>query len=205
MLIAGSLAHHFGDRRLFVDVSITAEPGRMYVVHGPSGCGKSTLLAILGGLLRPSAGSVVRTPPALAAIAWVLQGMDGLAARSTLDNAMMFAAVDGTTLVQARRAAADALGSVGLTDRPEARARSLSGGENQRLCVARALACDRPIVLADEPTSQLDRHNATRVMAALNDAALRRTVLVVTHDLDAVPEGAQRMRLGEHGLIDSGC
>jgi ABC-type lipoprotein export system ATPase subunit len=103
---------------------------------------------------------------------------------------------------QASERARANLDLVGIGDLADAKARQLSGGELQRLAVARALTSTRPIVLADEPTNQLDRHNARRVMQALVDSAAieHRCVLVVTHDHEALPDTATVVRLAEDGL-----
>lgn len=172
------------------------------VITGPSGSGKSTLLAILGGLLQPSTGSVTRMPPTLASIAWVLQGTNGLAARSAVDNAAVYSILDGRKHGEALAAANEALAAVGLEQLSDTRARRLSGGENQRLCIARALACDRPLILADEPTSQLDRRSAGVAMAELVGQSSRgRAVVVVTHDVDSLPSsGFAVLNLTEGGL-----
>lgn len=200
MLTARRLGHRFANRVLFRDVDVTLSRGEILFIEGPSGVGKSTLLLILGGLLAPTDG-VVRSDPE-GGIAWVLQDMNGLASRTVLDNARLYALVDGRASGAAEAGARRALDAVDLIDRLDARARTLSGGENQRLCVARALACDRALVLADEPTSQLDRANAQIVMSALADEAQRgRAVVVVTHDLDAIPVDAPVARLGDDGLV----
>ena len=102
----------------------------------------------------------------------------------------------------ARRRAAGLLAEVGLREAADRPARTLSGGELQRLAVVRALTSTRPLVLADEPTNQLDRENAARVMALLLDAARRdeRAVVVVTHDVDALPATCRVLGLGPGGL-----
>ncbi len=202
MLNVIDVAHSFGDRQLFESVSLTAAPGEIVFIVGPSGSGKSTLLQIIGGLLEPSSGSVHRATAS--SPAWVLQDMNSLSRRSVIDNAQLYARIDGTPAADARETASASLAAVGLDSLAHATTRTLSGGENQRLCVARAVACERVMVLADEPTSQLDRTNARVVMAALAAQADRgRLVIVVTHDLDALPEHTRVLQLTPSGLTET--
>lgn len=204
MLVARDVGHRFADRWLYRNISLQLDPGSVTVVVGPSGSGKSTLLAILGGLLAPTTGAVVRSPPDPSHIAWVLQGTNNLPARTVIDNAGLLARLDGASSVVASEHADRALEAIDLHTRRRARARSLSGGENQRLCIARALACRRPMLFADEPTSHLDRTNAHRAMTALcGQADQGRVVLVVTHDLEAIPTRANILNVGEGGLTRS--
>jgi ABC-type antimicrobial peptide transport system, ATPase component len=172
------------------------------VIEGPSGSGKSTLLAILGGVLPPTSGEVFMESEEAYPFAWILQTLNALGARSVLSNAALLARLDGASTSEALARANEQLVRVGIGDLANNRARELSGGELQRLAVARALASSRSIVLADEPTNQLDRGNARHVMRALVDeAAVRgRCVIIVTHDRDSIPPGVLSLRLTEEGL-----
>jgi ABC-type lipoprotein export system ATPase subunit len=206
MLTASDVGYRFaGGRRLFAGVSLSLERGDAVAIEGPSGTGKTTLLALLGGLLEPSEGEVRVEGAHRAPFGWVLQTLNSLSARSVLANAELNNVIDGVDRSTARDRARRALDAIGLGDRLETRARQLSGGELQRLAVARVLASTRPIVLADEPTNQLDRANAELVMAALFATAVadRRVVVVVTHDHDALPDACRVLRLTEHGLVDA--
>lgn len=188
-------------RTLFRDVNLQLAAGEVAVIEGPSGCGKSTLLALVGGLLSPTTGSVATQTEAPHPWAWVLQSLNSLGARTVLDNAALLATLDGVNPLRARVAAAAALERLGLADRADDRARQLSGGELQRLAVARALTSSRPLLLVDEPTSQLDRTNAGVVMSALVEhAATGAAVLIVTHDRVAVPPTCPIFALHEAGL-----
>lgn len=193
-----------GGRRLFGGVDLCLSPGDAVAIEGPSGTGKSTLLAIIGGLLKPTSGTVtIGAPWQSERFAWVLQGLNSLGARSALDNAALYDLIDGVKRSAARRAAAEQLIGLGMGGHMNTRVRRLSGGELQRVAVARALSCRRPLVLADEPTNQLDRDNAKHVMSALIDAASEgRAVVVVTHDRDALSDRCRVLRLSENGLHD---
>ena len=212
-------------RCLFRDVNLRVGPGQAIAIEGPSGVGKSTLLGVLGGLLTPSAGNVtydsiprpdnhtqypdgnlercadVMRPPVRSPFAWVLQTLNSLGARTVTANACLDNVLDGVDRTVARQRATTALADVGLGSFAQTRARHLSGGELQRLAVARAMSSVRPVVLADEPTSQLDRTNAMAVMRCLTAlAAEGRSVIIVTHDDDALPDDCDVLRLTEAGL-----
>jgi putative ABC transport system ATP-binding protein/lipoprotein-releasing system ATP-binding protein len=205
MLTATGVGYVLPDgRSLFDGVSLSLRPGEALAVEGPSGTGKSTLLGILGGVLTPTAGQVEhrtgRRPP----FAWVLQTLNSLAARTVHDNAALLSLLDGEPRTDAYERAARVLADLGLGERLRSRARNLSGGELQRVAVARAISSVRPIVLADEPTNQLDRDLARHVMAALIRSAKKdnRIVVIVTHDHDALPASCRVARLGPEGLTE---
>lgn len=191
-----------GGRRLFVGVDLTVRPGDAVAIEGPSGTGKSTLLAVIGGLLRPTSGTVsIDTAWRSLPFAWVLQSLNSLGARTALDNAALYNLVDGERRSAARRAAQEQLIDFGMGDHIHKRVRRLSGGELQRVAAARAISSRRPLILADEPTNQLDRDNARRVMAALADSAAQgRAVIVVTHDHDVLSNSYRVLRLSQNGL-----
>lgn len=166
----------------------------MVAIAGPSGSGKTTLLALLGGLLPVQSGDVrlvdgAGTPHRTRdTVAWVLQTGNVLADRNVVDNVCLGGFQGG---LDRRRAFGEArrwLALVGLGERAGAQVRVLSGGEVQRVVIARALASGRPLLLADEPTGQLDAATTESVLAVLLDRAHGRSVAVVTHD----PQVAQR-------------
>lgn len=196
-LTAVDVFHQFaGTVRPVLDgVSLTLRPGEMLAVTGPSGSGKSTLLSVLGTLLRPAAGQVcwagqdlyadrATTRAARTALfSWILQTSNHFAGRSAEDNVAVALLARGWRHAEARLAAGAALAQVGLGHVHGAPARLLSGGEVQRMTLARALVAGRPVVLADEPTGQLDRANTQAVADALRACAQRgAAVLVATHD-----------------------
>jgi ABC-type lipoprotein export system ATPase subunit len=162
-------------------------------VVGPSGSGKTTLLAIAGLLTRPSEGEVLIDGAPIATgrtadvrtrlFAWVFQTVNVLSARTVQDNAMLGLLARGVAEGEAREEASAALSMVGLGDLRGRTANSLSGGELQRLCIARAIAARPRFLLADEPTGQLDRATTERVTRALIEGRpAGTTLLVVTHD-----------------------
>lgn len=177
-----SVGHRFeGAEQLFTGVSLTLRPGRVYALTGPSGSGKSTLLSILAGWLRPTEGTVERDPDARTA--WVFQNPHGVAGRTALDHVVLPLLARGLRRAEAEVAARALLGGFLLSGLEHRQFSSLSGGEAQRLMLARGIASDPRLLLVDEPTAQLDRRTADGVNESL--AALRapQTVVVIaTHD-----------------------
>lgn len=202
MLDASRLSYATPDGAvLFSDVSLAASPGEAIALCGPSGVGKTTLITVLGGLQPPTGGTVRLEPQSEPPIAWVLQTVNVLPARSALANTMTSSLLTGASSEARRTLAEHALERVGLTSSMHKRARYLSGGELQRVTVARALASPSAVILADEPTSQLDDQTSGLVMGALlGEAEAGRLVVIVTHDLEALPEGFTTYRLTRAGL-----
>ncbi|WIE65448.1 ATP-binding cassette domain-containing protein [Curtobacterium sp. MCLR17_036] len=176
--------------RTFVDGTVTA-------VVGPSGSGKSTFLAVLAGMLRPTAGSVDR--PAGCRPLWVFQNPHGVARRRALDHVALPFLARGDDRRTADRRAVELLGRFGLDGRVHARFGELSGGEAQRLMLARGVASSPGLMLVDEPTAQLDRATATEVNRAIGALAASGTVVVVaTHDDDTRAACDSVLDLGQH-------
>jgi len=182
----GSL--RFAERTVFHGIHAQFVSGEVSAIVGPSGSGKSSLLACIAGELELSTGTLeIATgsstePPDPTNVAWVPQGSNALGPRSAMDNVMIGPLAEGSDPSTAAQLARDALHRVGLSSVAHQRARTLSGGELQRLAFARALSTNRPIILADEPSASLDAKN-THALADLL-AALRPTgiVIVATHD-----------------------
>ena len=152
-------------------------------IVGPSGSGKTSLLAAIGGAQRLSAGSISMDEGWDGRVGWVLQTASVLPARSALDNVMLGPLGAGVSLGLARQQAHAAIECVGLTHRMFAPARTLSGGERQRISVARVLASTPRLILADEPTANLDRANSEQVARALvTHRPAETTILIATHD-----------------------
>lgn len=188
-------------RELFANVDLQLLTGDSVAITGPSGIGKSTLLGVIGGLLVPTEGRVV-SGAGRRACAWVLQSMNALGARSVLANAALLLSLDGQDHTEGRGRVVPMLEEIGLGGHMYKRARTLSGGELQRLAVVRALASTRSLILADEPTTQLDRASAAIVMAMLFRTVTEegRTLVVVTHDVESLPPGCRVLTLSETGL-----
>ncbi len=195
-------------RDVLAGASLSIDKGEKVAILGPSGSGKSTLLSVLGGLVRPTAGTVhVDTderPGRLRDVsAWVLQTVNVLPERTALDNVAVAGLTRGLSHADARRDAIAHLAAVGLGDRTNDQARVLSGGEVQRVVIARALASRRPFVLADEPTGQLDRATSDVVLDALFTTAVGAAVVIVTHD-PAVAARCERVARIEDGAVVQG-
>ena len=197
-------------------VSFHVEKGEVVFVLGPSGSGKSTLLQLLGALDTPTRGKVLLFGEDVAAksdrersllrrakLGFVFQSFHLIPALSALENVLVPRVPQGITPDDARRARS-LLERLGLAARTEHRPDELSGGESQRVAIARALVGRPELVLADEPTGELDTPTGAAVVDALREAAAKEgaAVVVVTHDERLVKPGDRAVRLRD-GLIDS--
>jgi putative ABC transport system ATP-binding protein len=198
------------------EVDLEVRAGETVAVMGPSGCGKSTLLHLLGGLERPTAGEIrlagqrvdQLTERALArlrrtAIGFVFQAfhlVDELTAR---ENVELPALLAGRSPRAARRQAGDLLDRVGLADRAAFQPAALSGGQRQRVAIARALSNDPLVVLADEPTGNLDSA-ATREVLRLFDRlhAAGQTLVIVTHDPRVAATADRLISMRDGAFVD---
>lgn len=180
----------YGPVEVFRNLICSFDCGEATAVVGPSGTGKSTLLSLLGGLARPVRGTVQlqshseTSERLMENAAWVHQTTHALGQRSTLDNAALGALARGLDYRRATEEARRVLTAVGLEHRALLPANRLSGGEQQRLSVSRALALRAAFILADEPTGHLDKANSRRVIDLLVTEAVARGqgVIVATHD-----------------------
>ncbi|HSJ53220.1 MAG TPA: ABC transporter ATP-binding protein [Anaerolineae bacterium] len=178
-------------------INLRIAPGEFVAVMGPSGCGKSTLLHLIGGLDRPTSGRVLFDGQDLAVLSdtaltelrrrrmgFVFQFFNLLPVLGALENAALPLILDGVSPADARARAAEWLRRVDLGDRLAHRPDQLSGGQQQRVAVARALASSPALILADEPTGNLDTRAGDEIAHLLRQIAdeWRQTVLVVTHD-----------------------
>lgn len=188
------------------DVSLTIPDGQLVAIQGPTGGGKSTLLQMLGALERPTSGSVALGTQVLSTmrdsrlagirakeIGFVFQGFNLIPTLTAQENVETALAPLGIPAAERKSRAADALASVGLADRGSHRPAELSGGQQQRVAIARALVKNPDVLLADEPTGNLDEQTRDEIMDLLEglwrDKGL--TVILVTHD-SAVAKRAQR-------------
>jgi putative ABC transport system ATP-binding protein len=183
---------------------------------GPSGCGKSTLLHLLGGLERPSAGEVWLAggridrlgEKALArlrrhAIGFVFQAFHLMDELTALENVELPALLAGRSSRAARRRATELLGQVGLEDRADHLPSALSGGQRQRVAIARALSNEPLVVLADEPTGNLDSAATLDVLRLLDSLrAAGQTLLVVTHDARIAATADRLITMRDGALVD---
>ncbi len=219
LLEAKDLSKTYGRGRTAVHavagVDLRLGPGEIVLVMGPSGSGKTTLLSMLGGLLGPTRGSVEvvgvdvyglppRDRPALRAhsLGFVFQAFNLLGALTAEQNVLLPGRLLGRVGADQRARAAALLEQVGLSERRDFLPGDLSGGEQQRVAVARALMNDPPVILADEPTGNLDSARGQEILMILHDLARDggKGVLIVTHDPRA-EEVADRILWLEDGQL----
>ncbi len=206
-LVADSLTFaHPGRAPVLHEVQLDVRVGESVAVVGPSGSGKTTLLALLGGLLRPGSGRVFveradEQLPVANHVSWVLQTVNVLSDRSVLDNVAVGTFADGLDRGAAATRAHAALDAVGLAGTADRAVRTLSGGEAQRVVIARAAVSDRPVLLADEPTGQLDQDTSAHVIDALLRSAADKIVVVVTHDPAVAARCSRTLKLGAAQLL----
>jgi putative ABC transport system ATP-binding protein len=178
-------------------VRLTVEAGEFVAIMGPSGCGKSTLLHLLGGLDRPTEGTVsidgqdlTGMPDAKLAelrrrrIGFVFQFYNLIPVLQAAENAALPLLLDGVRASTAHERGAEWLRKVGLVDRSRHNPSQLSGGQQQRVAIARALVADPALILADEPTGNLDTRSSDEIAALLRKVSDEwgRSVVMVTHD-----------------------
>lgn len=179
------------------DVSLAVAPGEVILIMGPSGSGKTTLLLMLGALLRPSEGVIQVQDTTISALperrlpeirlkrfGFIFQDFNLLSALTILENVALVAQLAGAKKAEAHRRAEAILTQFGLEQRLRFLPEKLSGGEKQRVAIARALVNDPAIVLADEPTANLDSKIGHEIMRLLRHIAKeqRRSVVIVSHD-----------------------
>jgi putative ABC transport system ATP-binding protein len=217
---AEGLCRHFGGDGVPVPavdgVDLTIEQGEAVSIMGPSGCGKSTLLHLLGGLDRPSGGEVSLAgrridqigEKALArmrrtAVGFVFQAFHLMEELTAVENVELPALLAGRSPRAARRRAADLLDQVGLADRASFLPSALSGGQRQRVAIARALSNEPLVVLADEPTGNLDSAatlDVLRLFESLHEAG--QTLVIVTHDARIAATADRLISMRDGAFID---
>ena len=203
--------------RAIDDVSLVAVAGEMIAVHGPSGSGKTTLLLLIAALLAPDEGSVRYGGRDLASfsedeasdyllrdVGFVYQSFRLMPQVSMLENAAIKLVLGGARMRDAQAQTAPWLERLGLGDRLERTPEQLSGGERQRVAIARALAGEPKLILADEPTGNLDSKRSKEIVELLHSIARERgaCVLLVTHDTEAASIADRRYTLRDGRLIE---
>ncbi len=201
-------------------VNLNIKQGELVALMGPSGCGKSTLLNIIGGLLKADSGEIrinsgennykygTKNPSKVVdirrnGVGWIFQDFHLVEHLTALDNVAMALEIAGIEQEEAEEKAKSALTTVGLGDRIDFGAEQLSGGQRQRVAVARAIAGSRPLLLADEPTGNLDAESGNDIMKLfklLRKGSNPISVLMVTHDPNLASQ-ADRMLLMKDGVV----
>ena len=208
-----------GRRRLEVlkGIDLEIKSGELVALMGPSGCGKSTLLNIIGGRLEADSGSIslsefnygTKSPSRVVdvrrnGVGWIFQDFHLLDHLSALDNVAIALEISGVSSEEADDRAKAALAKVNLSDRMEHIPDQLSGGQQQRVAIARAIAGNRPLLLADEPTGNLDIASGADVLRLFRELCHDEdnpiSILMVTHDPDLASQ-ADRMLLLRDGTV----
>jgi ABC-type lipoprotein export system ATPase subunit len=220
VLRACGLRKHYGHGEGLVravdGVDLDVAPGETLAVMGPSGCGKSTLLHLLGGLDRPSGGEVCLAgrridqigEKALArmrrtAVGFVFQAFHLMEELTAVENVELAALLAGRSARAARRRATELLEQVGLADRATFLPSSLSGGQRQRVAIARALSNEPLVVLADEPTGNLDSASTLEVLRlfeSLHEAG--QTLVIVSHDARVAATADRLISMRDGAFVD---
>ncbi len=197
-------------------IDLSLESGSMLAIMGASGSGKTTLQHLLAGLVRPSSGSVEMNGQEIFSLSdsqitvmrrrylgLVFQSFNLMPTLSAIDNVAVPLLLDGMSKSAAKKIAADKIELVGLSKRANHKPDKLSGGEQQRVAIARALVAEPKVLLADEPTGNLDRENANEVCKLLRKIADDgRAVLVVTHDVEVATIADRIVILSDGKIAD---
>ena len=215
MIKVSNIHTRFGDLEVLKGVSLEVGKGEIVSIVGASGAGKTTLLQIIGTLLPADGGEVEIAGTKLFGlnekrtaefrnrhIGFVFQFHNLLPEFSALENVMMPALIGGTKRKEAKQRAIELLEAVGLSERAEHKPAQLSGGEQQRVAIARALINRPSVVLADEPTGNLDTHNRDEIQRLLFEVREKfgQTIVMVTHD-ERLAEMADRKIVMSDGQI----
>jgi putative ABC transport system ATP-binding protein len=191
--------------------------GEFVALMGPSGSGKTTLLNLVGGIDRPSAGTLAVDGVELAGLSrsrladwraakvgFIFQLYHLVPVLTAYENVELPLLLQPLGRRERHRRVSAALGLVGLADRADPLPRQLSGGQEQRTAIARAIVADAPLLLADEPTGDLDRESAAAVMDLLGElhAAHGKTIVMVTHDARTAARAGRTVRLEKGRIVD---
>lgn len=200
-------------------VDLTVDRGEFVAIWGPSGSGKTTLLNLIGAIDEPSSGQLFiegqevallsdnrRTELRNGSIGFIFQGFNLIAVLSALENVMLPLEIKGTSLSEARDKALGRLDEVGLSDYVRHRPDKMSGGQQQRVAIARALVTNPSLVIADEPTANLDSDTSRSIiglMRSLNEKE-KTTFIFSTHDQRLLDRVGRLVRLEDGRIIDGG-
>lgn len=215
-----SQSFEVGDERLHVlrDVTFLLKEQTFNIIYGPSGSGKSTLLNVLAGLQKPSVGNVLfagkalyeLTPDQLAhfranMIGIVYQQNFWVKSLNVIENVAMPLYFSGCPKGVARKAALEALEKVGMTDYANKYPTLMSGGEQQRVAMARAIVNNPMFIIADEPTGNLDSANGDMIMGLLQrfKTELGRTIILVTHNMEYIPLADHLLNIKDGNIIET--
>jgi len=215
-----NLAKHYRKGKIYVpalnQISISVEQGEYISIIGKSGSGKSTLLNLIGGLDTPSAGDLIVKQKALQSmsrrelanhrrytVGMVFQSFNLIPSRTAQENIILALIFGGIPRKERKRRAGELLAMVGLKDRMKHKPTELSGGEAQRVAIARALANDPEIILADEPTGNLDSSTSIEIVDILLKLNKQKgkTVIMVTHDEDVAGKVSDRLIRLKDGMV----
>lgn len=202
--------------RALDDISLQIDRGEFVAIIGQSGSGKSTLMNMLGCLDVPTKGSYLLSGENVsymdddelseirnAEIGFIFQGFNLIANLSALENVELPLIYRGVSLKERRKLSIEALEKVGLSHRIDHKPSELSGGQQQRVAIARAIAAKPPVILADEPTGNLDSHSGVEILKILRELHEDgRTIILITHD-NEIAEQAKRVIRIKDGKIES--
>ena len=214
--LTGVSKRYGGGASVLEDLSLSVEAGEFLAIVGPSGCGKTTLLNLIGGLDRADSGRVGAAGRDLGAlddralsrfrntsVGFIFQGYHLHPRLSAIENVMLPALVAGQATAEARRTARAILDSLGMGAFCDKAPRTLSGGQMQRVAIARALAMAPPILLADEPTGNLDEATSREILQLVTqlNRDRRLTILLVTHEAEIRRYAARTLQMKNGRLV----
>ena len=194
-------------RKVLKGVSLSVEEGKMYAILGPSGCGKTTLLSLIGGLDSPSNGQILYDGQDIEKMGLSAHRKNNIAFIFQSYNLIDYLTPKENVALTSKLPPLPILERVGLTDEESKRnVLKLSGGQQQRVAIARALASDAKVILADEPTGNLDEDTAAEIANILNECAhqMNKCVVIVTHSNELAKQADEVLQLnrGEMKMLD---
>ena len=203
-----------GKNRVLRGIDLKVRTGEFVTLMGPSGCGKSTMLNIIGGLIPPSSGIVKVNGKNISLmkhkqltevrrhdVGWIFQDFNLISNLTALENVMIPTNLLGRTGQEVREKAGEIIDRLGLSDRTDHFPDGLSGGQQQRFCVARAIMNNPPLIIADEPTGNLDTQSGLEIIELFKElAAEGKAVLMVTHDVN-LAKASHRIYILRNGKL----